>query len=103
MKRDISFLVYSVLFSLFNMVEIPNIILDGTYFCVVPLQAYEPWTLSRMNENFSYVTGRSRINENFTNEKLFDKRKPKQGASIVKWTKEVLRYKKAVVFWVKGL
>jgi hypothetical protein len=45
--------------SLIYMIEIPTIILDGACFCVVSLQTYEPWTLSRMDENFSYVTGRS--------------------------------------------
>jgi hypothetical protein len=55
MQYDIPFLVYSGFFFLIYMVEIPNIILDEACSCVVSLQAYEPWTLSRINEIFSYI------------------------------------------------
>jgi hypothetical protein len=55
MQYDIPISVYSGFLCLIYMVEIPNIILDGACFCVVSLQAYEPWTLSCIDENFSYV------------------------------------------------
>jgi len=59
MQYDIPISVYSGFLCLIYMVAIPNITLDGACFCVVSLQAYEPWTLSCIDENFSYVTGRS--------------------------------------------
>ena len=50
---DFPFLVRNGFFSVVCMVEIPNIILNETCYCVLSLQAYET---CGFDENLSYVT-----------------------------------------------